>query len=472
MKTLIMKFGGTSVGSVEALQQTSEIIKTSLTEWEHIVVVVSAMSGVTNLLLDCAHTAVAAKKSENQTLIQEIRNRHLKVIDHLFPGGEERQELESKIDGLLEELQKICYSIAVLGEITPRGLATVSSLGERMNVYVVSAILRNIGVPSQAVEATELVVTDARFDDAAPDMHATKKKTRSTLHPLLKKKITPVVTGFIGATEDGKITTLGRGGSDFTAAILGSVLDSEEVWTWTDVDGVMTADPRVVKNASVIPELSFAEVGEMAYFGAKVLHPKTILPIIEQDIPLWVKNTFNPTFPGTRISRSTDTKAGKITAVSVIRDLSMITVAGRGMLGVPGIAARTFSAVARESASVLMISQSSSEQSICFIIPTKHSPRVLNSLEEEFDRELNRKDIDKVAAMDDVSILTVIGDGMRETPGVSAKIFGALGKHDINVIAIAQGSSEYSISLVVSDAEVNEAMCCIHDEVIDLNGSD
>jgi aspartate kinase len=331
---------------------------------------------------------------------------------------------------------------------------------------VVSAALRQIGLKAQPVNATELIITDANFQNAVPDMEATRSRTRSKLIPFFEAGSIPVVTGFISATPDGVITTLGRGGSDYTAAILGTCLDADEVWTWTDVDGVMTADPRVVPDARVIPELSFSEVSELAYFGAKVLHPKTIRPIIEQDIPLWVKNTFNPSYPGTRITAAPQSDSGQVTAISTIPNLSMVTVEGRGMLGVPGIAARTFSAVARTGASVLMISQASSEQSISFVIPTANATDVIASLETEMSLELTRRDIDRIWSKDDVTILTVVGAAIRNTPGVAARIFGALGKANINVIAIAQGSSEYSISLVLTDADAEEAMRAIHTEML------
>jgi aspartate kinase len=295
-------------------------------------------------------------------------------------------------------------------------------------------------------------------------MEASRQAARSGLLPLFEQGIVPVVTGFIAATEDGIITTLGRGGSDYTAAILADCLDADELWIWTDVDGVLSADPRVVPDARTIPEISFAEVGELAYFGAKVLHPKTIRPVVARNMPLWVKNTFNPSFPGTRISQHPERTSGEITAITTIKDLSNLTVEGRGMLGVPGIAARTFSAVARTGASVLMISQSSSEQSICFTIPSEHGSRVIASIEDEMSLELHRGDIDRVWARDGVVIVTVIGSGMRETPGVSARIFGALGKANINVIAIAQGSSEFGISLVIDQADGDRAVRAIHAE--------
>jgi len=297
-------------------------------------------------------------------------------------------------------------------------------------------------------------------------MDDTRQQIKERLCPLLDEGVIPVVTGFIAATHDGITTTLGRGGSDYTAAILGDCLDADEVWTWTDVDGVMTADPRVVSQARVIPEVSFNEISELAYFGAKVLHPKTLRPVLERDIPLWVKNTFNPNHPGTRISRNPARTPGKITAVALIRELSMVTVEGRGMLGVPGIAARTFSAVAQTGASVLMISQASSEQSICFVVPTTTAQSVIKSLDKEMALELSRRDIDNIRSQDDIVIVTAVGAGLRNTPGVAARIFGALGDTGINVIAIAQGSSEHSISLVVNAEEGETAMQQIHQEAI------
>lgn len=467
MRTLVMKFGGTSVGSAQALTQAACIVKDQKTHWDALVVVVSAMNGVTNTLLQCAQAATRGEEQTYTRLIGELRFKHLKIVDTLIDDPVKLPDLTGMIEQHISELGAICSSVNVLGEITPRGMDTISSLGERMNARIFSALLNQMEISSQPLDATQLIVTDSNFQNAHPLMEATRARVRQNLVPLLEQGVVVVVTGFISANEDGMITTLGRGGSDYTSSILGDALDADEVWTWTDVDGVMSADPRIVPQARVIPEISFSEVGELAYFGAKVLHPKTIRPIIERNIPLWVKNTFNSSHPGTRISQNPVSIPGKVTAITTIRDLSMITVAGRGMLGVPGIAARTFSAVARQGASVLMISQSSSEQSICFVIPTETTPEVIRSLEEEMALELMRKDIDRIWAQDDMVILTVIGAGMRETPGVSARIFGALGRSQINVIAIAQGSSEYSISMVVAAPDADRAVQQIHHEVIE-----
>jgi aspartate kinase len=331
---------------------------------------------------------------------------------------------------------------------------------------MLAALLRKQNARSEAVDATELIVTDDTFQDAVPRMEPTRDRVAARLAGLLEEGVIPVVTGFIGATETGVTTTLGRGGSDFSAAILGDCLDANEVWIWTDVDGVMTTDPRIIPEARVIPVLSYSEVSELAYFGAKVLHPRTIRPVVERGIPLWVKNTFNPSCPGTRIVMEPEGAPGTVKAVTAIEGLSLATVEGRGMMGVPGIAARTFAAVASQGANVLMISQSSSEQSICFVIPTETIPPVIRAIEEEMALELARRDIDRVWSLDDVVIVTAVGAGMRGTPGVAHGIFGALSQSDINVIAIAQGSSECSVSLVVAADSATDAVRQIHEEVI------
>jgi aspartokinase/homoserine dehydrogenase 1 len=466
METLTMKFGGTSVGSVEALDRATDIVLEQAKSWKRLVVVVSAMSGVTDSLLEGGRTAASGSNLRYQEILTNLQTRHQSVVETMLPDCPEREQLLAAVDELLEEYAFMCYSLYVLGEVRPRAMDTIAALGERISARIFTALLHERGISSQVIDATELIITDDTFQNAAPLMEASRAQVTKKLVPLFADGIIPVVTGFIGATEEGITTTLGRGGSDYTSAILGVCLDADEVWTWTDVDGVMTADPRIVPDARVIRVLSYNEVSELAYFGAKVLHPKTIRPIIERGIPLWVKNTFNPTFPGTRIVRDPERTDGKVKAITAIQDLSMITVEGTGMLGVPGIAARTFSAVASQGASVLMISQASSEQSICFLIPTKMVPSVVRAIDDEMAYELARRDIDRVWALNNVVILTAVGAGLRSTPGVSADIFGALGKANINVIAIAQGSSECSLSIVVTADDCAEAVRQIHREVI------
>ncbi len=466
MTTLVMKFGGTSVGNADALTQVAEIIAKQNKEWDGVVVVVSALSGVTDGLTRGALTAAGGDDRTYRAVAAELKTRHHQTINSLFPKGKEHARLLRYVDDYLSEFITLCHSISVLGEVTPRAMDAVTSLGERVSARILASLLRLMGEGSEDLDATRLIVTDRTFQNAVPLMEATRVRVTTLLAPLFERGMIPVVAGFIGATEDGVTTTLGRGGSDYSAAILGDCLNADEVWTFTDVDGVMTADPRIVPDARVIPILSYSEVGELAYFGAKVLHPRAIRPVIEREIPLWVKNTFHPERPGTRIVRESRNTHGTVKAVTAIDHLSMVTVEGRGMIGVPGIAARTFAAVASQGTSVLMISQASSEQSICFIIPTKTTPQVIRTLEKKFEHELARRDIDRIWSLDDVVVVTAVGVGMRGTPGVSARLFGALGQSGINVIAIAQGSSECSISLVVTAADADRAIRQIHKEVI------
>jgi aspartate kinase len=328
--------------------------------------------------------------------------------------------------------------------------------------------LKSIGIAAEPIESSELVVTDAHFQAANPIADLTRLKTQGRLCPLLDKNVVPIVTGFIGATPDGAITTLGRGGSDFSAAIMGVALDADEVWIWTDVDGVMTTDPRIDSTAQTLPELTYREISELAYYGAKVLHPKAIRPVVERGIALWIKNTFNPQHPGTQIVRDNGHAQhgghifGGVKAVTVIRGQTMITVEGRGMLGVPGVAARTFGAVARTHTSVSLISQASSEQSICFTVPANLTGSVIAAVRDEFRRELEDRDIDAISALENVVIVTVVGAGMRHTPGIAGRVFGALGAERLNIIAIAQGSSECSISLIVDKQDADAAVRAIH----------
>ncbi|HEX5837941.1 MAG TPA: aspartate kinase [Anaerolineales bacterium] len=361
----------------------------------------------------------------------------------------------------------------MLGEASPRALDAVASLGERMSIRLLAAVAQELGIKAKAVEATEFILTNAHYQNAHPDIKITSEKTRAVLNPLLDQGIVPIVTGFIGATPEGVITTLGRGGSDYTAAIIGSVLPADNVWIWTDVDGVMTTDPRIAPEAQTLPEISYGEIAELAYYGAKVLHPKTIRPVVEAGIGLRICNTFNPAHPGTRLTSNghangRNFKAEKvIKAVTAIRRQRLVTIEGRGMLGVPGVAARAFGAVASTGTSVPLITQASSEQSICFAVPSDTAPVVLDALEMAFVHEIEDQDIDRVWSTEDVSIVTVVGSGMRHTIGVAGRVFNQLGNHGVNVLAIAQGSSEVSISLVVDTADTENAVRALHELIVE-----
>jgi len=469
-KTLVMKFGGTSVGSAEALIKAAEIVKSARADFARVVVLTSAMSGITNLLLDCAALASHGKIDSLPNTESTLKEKHFTAADALIKDETLRNAVKQEISDLIFSFVDLCKAIAVLGEASPRAMDAVASIGERMSVRLLAAVIESAGVKAQAIASTEFVVTNAHYQNAHPDFKATTEKTRALLNPLMDAGIVPVTTGFIGATPEGVITTLGRGGSDYSAAIIGSVLPADDVWIWTDVDGVMTTDPRIVKDAQTLPEITYSEIAELAYYGAKVLHPKTIRPVVDAGIGLRICNTFNPSHPGTRlianakISGKVDGQVVK--AVTAIRSQRLVTIEGRGMLGVPGVAARAFGAVASTKTSVPLITQASSEQSICFAVPSEAAASVINALQSVFAREIEDEDIDRVWMTKDISIITVVGVGMRHTPGVSGKVFSQLGNNNVNVLAIAQGSSEVSISFVVEAADTENAVKALHEMIV------
>ena len=459
---IVMKFGGTSLGDGEAINRAVDIVIQTLKDKGLVVVVVSAMSGVTDTLLAAATSAAQGDAETFHRTRWHLTDRHRLAITEVLSYEEARLQLMEEIEALLSDFESLCRSIHILGELTARGSDAVASLGERLTARILAAALRDRGERATAVEATETIVTNGKHGSAVPLMDETREAAQARLMPLLAQGVTPVVTGFIAATKDGVTTTLGRGGSDYTAAILGACLDSDEVWIWTDVDGVMTADPRVVPQARTLPEISYAEAAELSYFGAKVLHPKTILPAVERGIPLRIVNTFNPSYPGTLIVAEAKPSELAVKGITSIEGLSLVTVEGRGMLGVPGIAAKVFTAVAQEGISVLMISQSSSEQNICFIIRQEAVDCALKALEAAFETELARRNVDRIWAQNEVAIVAVVGAEMKGTPGIAAKVFGALGERGVNVISIAQGSSEYNISFVVDEGDMEDAVRYIH----------
>lgn len=464
---LVMKFGGTSVGTPQAMGQALQICRDARREWRRLVVVTSALAGVTDLLVKSAERAARGDLSAFSAAHTEIAARHHALVEALITPADARPPIHRQIDALLADFTNLCQAIHILGEASPRALDAVASLGERLSVRVLAAALESAGLPARPVDSTECVLTDDTFQNAVPDMAATGLRANALLAPILAAGQTPVVTGFLGATPEGLTTTLGRGGSDYSASILAVALRAQEVWIWTDVDGVMTADPRLVPDARTIAELSYREVSELAYFGAKVLHPKTIRPVIEAGIGLRVCNTFNPQNPGTRLVAELPAAAtGVIKAVTAIRGLQLITIEGRGMLGVPGVAARTFGAVANTGTSVPLISQASSEQSICFAVPIESTRSVISALQNTFAREIASRDIDRVWATDEVVIITVVGAGMRSTPGIAGRVFQALGETNINVIAIAQGSSEVSISMLIDAADTRTAVQALHSLIV------
>jgi aspartate kinase len=464
-KTLVMKFGGTSVGSADALVKATQIIRDAQKDWSRIVVVTSAMSGVTNLLLDSASLSTGKFDSISEAE-SKLREKHFSAAEKLIKNKSLLEETKKEINALIQIFVNLCSAIQVLGEASPRALDAVASLGERMSLRLLTAVVNEAGIKAKGIEASEFIVTNSNFQNAHPDFHVTKEKTQALLNPLLDEGNIVITTGFIGANAEGVVTTLGRGGSDYSAAIIGSVLPANEVWIWTDVDGVMTTDPRIVSSAKTLSEISYGEIAELAYYGAKVLHPKTIRPVVDAGIGLRICNTFNPSHEGTRLTANGKKNGHVIKAVTAIQKQRLVTIEGRGMLGVPCVAARAFGAVASTKTSVPLITQASSEQSICFAVPSETAPSVLSALEKTFEHEIADDDIDRVWSTDDVSIVTVVGAGMRHTPGVAGKVFSQLGNNGVNVLAIAQGSSEVSISLVVEANDTENAVRTLHELIV------
>lgn len=457
---IVMKFGGTSVGSAERIREAARLAVASAAQGHQVVVVTSAMSGVTNSLIAAAQAA--AKGQWDQAVAATLLERHSSAATTLAPDAARASEATAVIATRVDRFEKLCYGLSMVHELTPRLLDAISGTGEMLAAPLVAAAIASCGRASQAVDATRVVVTTDQFGGAEPLMDETRQKAAAVLRPMLDAGEIPVVTGFIGATVDGVLTTLGRGGSDYSASIVGAAIDADEVWIWTDVDGVMTANPQEVPSARTLPEISYSEASELAYYGAKVLHYKTILPAFRQRIPVRILNSFNPTHPGTRVTVEGHPSATGVKAVTSIRGVSLIALSGTGMQGIPGIVAKAFDVVASEQANVLMISQASSENNICFVISSAEAARVVKALKVALEVELLRGHIEEIAEQP-VAVVAAIGDKMRGTPGIAATVFGALGAATINVIAISQGSSERNISFVVAEKDAGPAVKALHD---------
>jgi aspartate kinase len=458
---LVMKFGGTSVGSPERIARAAELALQSAAAGNQVVVVTSAMSGVTNRLIQEAERA--ARGDWVPETRAQIFERHQAAAEELL--REDPATYDAALETVaqrLDRFDKLCFGLSLVRELTPRLLDAISGTGEMLCAPLLAGAISARGGRSVAVEATELIVTNDQFGAAEPLAAPTRERTRSRLRPLLAEGVIPVITGFVGATEEGVQTTLGRGGSDYSASVIGAALDADEVWIWTDVDGVMTANPGEVPEARTLREISYSEASELAYFGAKVLHHKTILPAFARRIPVRILNSFNPQDPGTRVTVEGRPSSRGVKAVTSIRNVSLVTISGKGMQGIPGIAAKSFAAVAAERANVLMISQASSENNICFVVNAGESPRVVKALRAALELDLLQSHVEDISADDTIAVVAAVGDRMQGTPGIAGKLFGALGEAGVNVIAISQGSSERNISLIVAGAEAAEAVRSIH----------
>jgi bifunctional aspartokinase / homoserine dehydrogenase 1 len=458
----VVKFGGTSVGDAPRIRKVVEIVRDAARESD-VVVVVSAMSGVTNKLVEAAAHSEAGNREAVEMIFEMLRERHRAAAAALIHSAPARNRIHRELEQVFQEGERLCQGTVLLRELTLRARDSISSLGERLSAPIVGAALAECGVRSQAIEATELVVTDSCHGAASPLMDLTRKRCEARLRPLLREGEMPVVTGFIGATADGILTTLGRGGSDYTATILGAALNADEVIIWTDVDGLMTADPRLVPGAATIPEISYREAADLAHCGAKVLHPKTISAVTSSGIPLWIRNTFFPELPGTRITPAGPSTDGGVKGLAAISEVALITVGGPGIEGVPDVLGRTFAITAAVRANVLLLSQSSSQNDICLVVASSGAERVVEALRREFAQDLAHETVEHVALDQTVAIVTVVGKNMRGS-GTVGQILAALSREHISVVTIAQGSSGSNISFVVSKPAVKAALETIHRE--------
>jgi aspartokinase/homoserine dehydrogenase 1 len=459
----VMKFGGTSVGDASCIARTAKIIADGARQ-AGCVVVVSAMSGVTNRLIDAAKKAQGGTAAEATAVMDALRTQHETALVALVKEESKRAGVWKKIEEVLSEGRRLLDGTALLRELTPRTLDAVSSLGERLSAPLVAAAVRELGLPSESVEATECIVTDEFHGGAEPLMDETRTKSQARLRALLSKGGVPVVTGFLGATKAGELTTLGRGGSDYSATILGAAMDADEVIIWTDVEGVLTADPRLVSEARTIPAISYREAAELAYFGAKVLHPKTLKPVVQKAIPVWIRNSFAPDKLGTKITPEGRSIGGGVKALTAIRDVTLISVGGPGIVGLPDVVGRTFCTTSEVRASVLLISQSSSQNDICFIVSAIDADRTVEALRKEFAQDLAHETVEHITVDPNIAIVAVVGENMRGTPGVAGRTFNSLGRENVNIIAIAQGSSESNISFVIEEKDVKKALLATHRE--------
>jgi aspartokinase/homoserine dehydrogenase 1 len=472
---IVHKFGGTSVGDAGRFAEVADILighygKNKGAAVCEIVVVLSAMSGVTNQLIAGARAAAEGRDTVYRETKAALLSRHLGVVDALLNYSRERLEVGGLIEDRLHELERLYRSIAVLGELTARGRDVVASFGEPLSTSILAAVLRERGVRAQAITAAQLIVTDDNFGKAKPLMEQTRQRLQQRIKPLVERGVVPVITGYIGATEGGVTTTLGRGGSDFSAAIVGAGLDADEVWIWSDVDGILTADPNIVPQARTLAELSYAEAADLAYFGADVLHPRTIHPVTESGIPLRIVNSFNPTHPGTLIVETPSPDRQLLPAIISTTGLSLIAVGSQDDAWTLQMAARALQRLSEAGLDVLMFSQSFSEHSLNLVVREQDQAHCLKTLSREFENE-RRGSVCSLGTKEKVATISVVGvPGWNET-GIVSHAFSALGKRSTRVIAVAQAATEYSVSFCIPEEQVADMVRFLHRE-LGLEGED
>ncbi|HWY33117.1 MAG TPA: aspartate kinase [Nitrosopumilaceae archaeon] len=457
----MLKFGGTSISSAGNIRHVANFIN-SLSKQHKIVCVFSAITGVTDDLIRITTLIQNRNKDAANNLAKKIIKNHMQISNTCVKNSKIRKELVDKMTADLSELQELLHGMLLLGEVTPRSSDYLISFGERLSINLVAAALNDLGTKAVALTGKDAgIVTDSNFGEAKPLMDTTRLHVSHTIDAFLEKKTLPIIGGFAGADQHGNITTFGRGGSDYTATIIASSIKADEVWLMSDVDGLMTTDPKIVKNAKVLKEVSYIEAMEMALFGAKYIHPRALEPLVTKKIPLRIRSTFNVKNPGTFVTATPKADAQKtVKCVSAIRHTALIDVRGGSMVGAPGTAATIFSTLAKAGVNVMMISQSPSESSISIIVKKNDLDKAVNALE----MNLLGKIIKKVDVTVDVAIIALIGSGMRGIVGVASKVFAAVAKKRVNVVMIAQGSSELNLAFVVKDVDCNTAVQALHDE--------
>lgn len=458
---LVVKFGGTSLSSAKQIKDVAKFIH-SVSKKNQVIVVCSAINDVTDQLIQISELIQKGNKNAANEILAKLKRQHKQFAKDSVSSAKIRKKIEKKLDADLYELEGLLHGIMLLGEITPRSLDYLISFGERLSVGIISHVLQDLKLKSVDLTGKDVgIVTDSNFGSSKPLMDTTRLRVSAKLEPLLSKKIIPVIGGFSGADQYGHVTTFGRGGSDYTATIIASCVKADEVWLMSDVDGLMTADPKIVKNAKVIPEVSYVEAMEMALFGAKQIHPRSFEPLLAKKIPMRIRNTFNVNNEGTLVTVIPDESTNKtVKCVSVIRHNGLIDMRGGSMVGAPGTAATIFSTLAKAGVNIMMISQSPSESSISIVVKKNDLDRAVNTLE----MNLLGKMIKKIDVTTDVAIIALIGSGMRGTVGVASKVFGAAARNGVNVVMIAQGSSELNLAFVVKDKDCETVVRALHEE--------
>lgn len=454
----VLKFGGSSVAKPERIQGIVEILKAYYSNGEKFTVVFSALGGITDSLIEMSSRASKADQSYLD-LYEFFNARHHDTAQALL-SADNFQRILPELKRNSEELKNLLQGIFLVRECTSRTLDYVVSFGERTSAFIISHVMSQNGIPSSFLDARLIIKTDKNFGAGKVDFETTFANIRNyyNKHPEVQ-----VVTGFIGSTKGGLTTTLGRGGSDYSAAILAAGLDAQVIEIWTDVDGVLTADPRKVKKAFTIPKMSYAEAMEMSHFGAKVIYPPTIQPALAKNIPIYIKNTFNPSFVGTYISNNKNPDGRAVQGISSISHIALITLQGSGLFGVPGIAGRLFGALAQSGINVILITQGSSEHSITFAVQPQSAKKAKRVVESAFEYEMQGGTVEPVKVESDLSIVAIIGENMRYRPGIAGRMFLALGKNGINCVAIAQGSSELNVSVVIHTSDETKALNALHE---------